>query len=252
MTKALLDYDGFICKSFYACIARGVNDFDEMLDVLKDLESAALNKVTNLEKVYRCISGHSWKKDIYPSYKLGRKRNEDLGAYREYIKLRLEDEITCVPQLEADEVLVMLYYQDECDSIVFSDDKDLRYYCPVYCKINIIEEVMFEENYEHLHLAQLLAGDSEDGIVGVPKVGMKTAEKLLDVNGYNLESVIKIYKSKNIELDECIKNLVLTIPMYPKYVDGYKFGITDSDIINNMLGQCRFISKKVSEIYACN
>lgn len=249
MTVALLDYDGFICKSYYACVARDVDDFDDMLDVLNDLESAAINKVEDLTGVKRVISGHSWKKDIYPSYKLGRKRDENLGAYREYVKFRLEDKLTCVPQLEADELLVMMYYQDPCGNIVFSDDKDLRYYCPAYCKINITEELSFEENYETLHLAQLLAGDSEDGIVGIPKVGMKTAEKLLDVKGYSLKSVIEIYKEKDIELDECIKNLVLTIPMYPEYIDGYKYGTTDSDTMNNILGQCRFISNKVKEIY---
>lgn len=250
MTVALLDYDGFICKSYYACIARDTDDFDEMLDVLNDLESAAINKIDDLTEVKRVISGHSWKKDIYPSYKLGRKRDENLGAYREYVKFRLEDKLTCVPQLEADEVLVMMYHHFDGEAIVFSDDKDLRYYCPVYCKINITEEISVEDEFLYEQIEQLLAGDSEDGIIGIPKVGMITARKLLNIKGkHNIETVIQVYKEKGIGLDECIKNLVLTIPMYELYVDNYKYDLSDSGTMNNILGQCRFISNKVKEIY---
>lgn len=250
---ALLDYDGFVCKAYYAAVARD-GGFDEAYDILKDLEDSALEKSCKFYgedaniKVIKVMSGHSWKKDIYPTYKLGRKRNEELGIFRDMVKLYKKNELLIVPQLEADEVLIMYANQYPIDHIIFSDDKDLRYYSTFYCKINITEEIQQNENV-NAKFIQLLTGDREDGITGIPKVGDKTAEKLLDMAGYTLESVIEMYKVKEIELDDCIKQLVLTIPMNPEWVSDYKFGFTDKITMNNILGQCRYISEKVMEVY---
>lgn len=256
MTKfnvVLLDYDGYICKAFYACLARDEDDFSAMEDVLVDLEEAALDKILcgttmNNIKIYRVISGHTYKKDIYPSYKAKRKRNEDLGAFREYIKLTRSN-LFCIPNLEADDVLVMLAEANKDNSIIFSDDKDLRYYYPHYCKINIREEISYQKDYKKKQLIQLLVGDKEDDIAGIPKVGEKTAEKLLDMYGWNIESVIEIYRDKNISVDECLKNLLLISPIRKDNVIDYQYGFDDSITLNNILGHFRYWNEKVTEIY---
>ena len=40
---ALLDFDGYICKAYYATISKGSTDFDEMLALLEEL--VGLNNV---------------------------------------------------------------------------------------------------------------------------------------------------------------------------------------------------------------
>lgn len=247
----LLDFDGYICKAFYASVARGEDNFDEMISVLDDLTSAAVSKLENKfgsGEIVKVISGHSYKKDIYPSYKSRRKRNEDLGAFREYVKLTLTD-LMVVPYLEADDVITMMA-SDLKDCVVFSDDKDLRYYNPQYCKININEEINYESDYEKKQLMQLLIGDKEDDIAGISKVGEKTAEKLLDMYGWNIDSVIEIYRDKQVSIDECLKNLLLTSPIRKENVIDYKYGLDDSTTLNNILGHFRYWNEKVTEIYS--
>ena len=224
----LLDFDGYICKAFYASIARLKDNFGH-------------------GAVIKVISGHTYKKDVYPSYKLGRKRNEDLGAFREYVKLTYED-LKIVPNLEADDVITMMA-EDLGNCIVFSDDKDLRYYNPQYCKININEEIGYEADYKKKQLIQLLVGDKEDDIAGIPKVGEKTAEKLLDMYGWNIDSVIEIYRDKQVTIDECLKNLLLISPIRKENVIDYRYGLDDSTTLNNILGHFRYWNEKVTEIY---
>ena len=246
----LLDFDGYICKAFYASIARGEDDFEEMISVLDDLTNAAVSKLESKfgsGEIVKVISGHSYKKDVYPSYKSGRKRNEDLGAFREYVKLTLTD-LMIVPYLEADDVITMMASNLK-DCVVFSDDKDLRYYNPQYCKININEEISYELDYEKKQLMQLLIGDKEDDIAGISKVGEKTAEKLLDMYGWNIDSVIEIYRDKQVSIDECLKNLLLISPIRKENVIDYKYGLDDSTTLNNILGHFRYWNEKVTEIY---
>lgn len=246
----LLDFDGYICKAFYASVARGEDGFEEMIKVLEDLTQAALEKLEDTfgsGELIKVISGHTYKKDVYPSYKSKRKRNDDLGVFREYVKLTYDD-LVVVPNLEADDVIIMMADNlGKC--IVFSDDKDLRYYHPQHCKININEKIERETDHKKKQLIQLLVGDKEDNIAGVPKVGEKTAEKLLDMYGWNVDSVIEIYKDKQITIDECLKNLLLISPIRKENVIDYKYGLDDSTTLNNILGHFRYWNEKVTEIY---
>lgn len=246
MAYALLDYDGFICKAYYAAVARNeMADIEEMEDVLNSLTECAKEK-SGLE-IKKVISGHTYKKDIYPSYKNHRKRNEGLGMFRDYIKIAHED-LICVPQLEADDVITMMYDKYP-DSIVFSDDKDLRYYCPIYCKINLTEEISCQDNFTEKQLEQMIIGDKEDGIDGIPKVGEKTAKKLLDMYGYNIKSVIEIYKDKEINIDDCMKNLILVTPICKELVKDYKYGLDENTTMNNIIGHFNYMNEKIKEIY---
>ena len=60
----------------------------------------------------------------------------------------------------------------------------------------------------------MLAGDKEDCVDGINKVGMKTADRLLKDKGqYSLENVIQIYKDKRVSEEECNKQLNLINPI---------------------------------------
>lgn len=255
VTNCLLDYDGFICKAFYAAKARIEEPtMEDMDEILINLRETAIKKAQdyapkNKVKVYRVVSGHTYKKDIYPSYKAHRQRDELLGQFREYVKYYHQDDMLLLPQLEADDVITMLYQKNPDNSIVFSDDKDLRYYCPLFCKINLTEDVRYQEDFIQKQLEQMLIGDKEDGITGIPKVGEKTAAKLLESTGYNVENVIRIYKEKDINIDECLKNLVLVTPICIQYNTDFSPELDDKSIMNNILGHFRYFNEIARKIY---
>lgn len=271
MTIAILDFDGYICKSFYA-------NKDDMMDmqkaesILLDLYQSAVTKVkdyfkdrTSPTKIIPVVSGHSWKKDIYPSYKRQRKRDEYLGLYREQIINKYKP--VMIETLEADEVIVMLsdYLRaiGRDDYVVFSDDKDLKYYTERYCKINITEQIVEQDimALQYDQYCQMIIGDREDNIQGVPKVGEKTAPKLLNEYGFTLDGVIKIFKDKGIDIDQTLRDLLLIIPMSDSYlkitepayrvanqiIDGVKIDM--SDVHNSIISQVQFLNDKVKTIY---
>jgi 5'-3' exonuclease len=265
---ALLDYDGFVCKAFFAAMARG--EIDNAESVLLELTEIAIQKAkdffeTEDVEVFKVMSGHSWKKDLYPEYKAKRKRNAYIRDFRDYT-LASQPDIFRPERLEADE-LIILMHDELVDAgkqvIVFSDDKDLKYYSKLHCGINVGQEVEPTLTNNELYV-QLLAGDKEDCITGIPKVGKKTAVKLLD-NEYTIEKVIQIYKEKEIDLDECIKQLVLTIPMSKQFNDNPydmytayslvvsrqgNYSANNNDAIDRSIeGLVKYVSNKVTEVY---
>lgn len=267
---AILDYDGFVCKSFYANKEDPMN-IQAAKDILFDLTAAARDKAAEhfklfkgKVKVIKLMSGHSWKKDIYPSYKRTRKKNEYLGIYRDDIKK--EADVITIPNLEADEVIVALadwLRQNKEKFIIFSDDKDLRYYSEVFCKINITEQVQTQDMLDvwKYQLEQMIIGDREDNITGIPKIGEKTAPRLLEQYGYSIEGVINCYKDKGIDIDNCLRDLLLIIPLSENYLENMQLGweigqqvlttgkADDLTVNDAIISQIQYLNKKVTEIY---
>lgn len=267
----ILDYDGFVCKSFYANKENPM-DVQEARNILLDLTASAREKASEYFqvpiidiKLIPIMSGHSWKKDIYPSYKRTRKKNEYLGVYRDIIKSEIKD-IIVIPNLEADEAIVASVdwlRTNNKDYVVFSDDKDLRYYSETYCKINITEQIQEQDMLDiwRYQLEQMLIGDREDNITGIPKVGDKTAPKLLEQYGYSIEGVINCYKDREIDIDNCLRDLLLIIPMSQDYLEKKELGqevgrqVIENNKVNNLdvykaiESQVKFLNDKVKEIY---
>lgn len=248
---ALLDFDGYICKAYYATISKGSTDFDEMLALLEELVESAKSKVEEDAAINYYISGHTYKKDIYPSYKANRKEDPSLGEFREFVKLYYEDKII-KDNVEADDLIVMDYehYIKAHNPVVFSDDKDLRYYCKTYCKINLSEEIVEqdEKEMEQHKIIQFLTGDREDNVQGVYGIGEKKAIiELNKLGGITIENVIRVYRNKGIDIDECLKNLILISPLYSKFIEGYYYD--DESTLDNIIGLFKYWNKKVKEIY---
>ena len=267
---ALLDYDGYVCKALYAAISSG--DITDAPRILLELTESAYEKAKKYfysedVELIKVMSGHSWKKDKYPTYKAKRKKDPRVGEFREWV-FENDEHIFKVEPFEADEILVMMHdylnMYEIGNCIVFSDDKDLHYVTLLNCKINLAEEidVRFDENKM---FCQMLAGDKEDCVDGINKVGMKTADKLLAEKGaYNLDNVISIYKDKNIEPSECFKQLELINPLKREFVDGYDkltYDLVAEDLVHcrqpNLIfidallkGQSDYLLKEVNKIYA--
>ncbi len=249
---ALLDFDGYICKAYYATISKGSTDFDEMLALLEELVESVKLKVEKDAMIKYYISGHTYKKDIYPSYKANRKKDSLLGEFREFAKLYYGDKLN-KDNVEADDLIVLdyeIYDKGDFTPVVFSDDKDLRYYCRRYCKINLSEEIVEqdEKDMEQHRIIQFLTGDREDNVQGIYGIGEKKAViELNKLGGVTIENVIRVYKNKGISIDECLKNLILISPLHNKVIEeGYYDYNNLPDII---IGHFKYWNKKVREIY---
>lgn len=249
---ALLDFDGYICKAYYATISKGSTDFDEMLALLEELVESAKSKVEEDAIIKYYISGHTYKKDIYPSYKANRKKDPLLGEFREFIKLYYGDKLIR-DNIEADDLIILdyeAYVKDGFTPVVFSDDKDLRCYCKRYCKINLTEEVVEqdEKEMEQRRIIQFLTGDREDNVQGIYGIGEKKAViELNKLGGITVENVIRVYKNTGISIDGCLKNLILISPLNHKVIEEgyYDYG----NISDAIIGHFKYWSKKVKEIY---
>lgn len=144
----------------------------------------------------------NFRKEIFPGYKAGRpKKSETFYALRRWA-IRKHG---CVKNAEADDEVA---YHVRHGGIGISTDKDLlkgvpgRWYDPhhmrgFYAKTKKKEAKRFV-------LLQTLMGDSTDKIPGIPGVGIKTAEKLLDQYGATWDGVIAAYESKGLGENEAI------------------------------------------------
>lgn len=214
--SALLDYDGFICKAFYASKKGSKLDLVNAQEILDRLTEAAERKTKEFFKtedieVLKFITRHSGKKDLVKSYKAQREKDPLLSEFRELNISR--DDVFGKAGYEADDFIINETLRNPTHTLVFSDDKDIKYYTPNYCKINLEEQPVCQdlEEMQHLAAAQLLAGDREDNIKGIPGVGMKKALKLLG-DDYSMENVIKHYKDK-LSFEETLDNLFLLLPL---------------------------------------
>lgn len=270
MKYALLDYDGYVCKALYAAISSG--DISEAPRILNELTQSAIDRTHKYfddlpVELIKVMSGHSWKKDVYLTYKAKRKKDPRVKEFRDWV-LENDKDIVRIEPFEADEILVIIHdylcNYDVEDCIVFSDDKDLHYVTLLNCKINTSEDIDIRYD-EHKLFCQMLAGDKEDNVEGINKVGMKTADKLLqEKGGYNLSNVISIYKEKGVNKEECNKQLNLIAPMKREFITSPQHrmlydiigkSLLDREVIDEallnelILGQQKSFAEEVNKIY---
>lgn len=223
----LVDFDGLVCKSMYGAIRNSDEDtslndlimvaYESLMDRLKDIEDKVQQYFDDrpIESIL-CMSGHTWKKDLYSSYKATRKKDARIGAFRDFVLFTMRESIIKIDGFEADDVITVLNQAAKNSSkatlaVIASDDKDLKYIGGFYTGLDKNSDILYKEDNHELY-CQLLAGDSEDNIVGISRVGMKTADKLL-AGCYMLRRVVNIYKDKEISEEDCIKNIELVMPL---------------------------------------
>jgi len=153
------------------------------------------------------FGGHTWRHDLYPQYREGRKPMPDVlrehlpGFYESLSELGLK--VVSIPNVEADDVIatVTMRWLNEGrgDAIIASTDKDLhvliQYGALVWNHFNSeMRDRQWVQNKFGIPVEMLtdylaLMGDATDGIPGVSKVGAKTAAELLN-NYKTLEGVM--------------------------------------------------------------
>ena len=224
---ALLDYDGFICKAWFAAKARG--DKDNPFTILGNLTNEAYFKSRaffNNEsfEFIPIASGHTFKKDMFDTYKETRKKDEDLGEFRTEQIIRRN--IYRPLDIEADDMISILIDTigdiEDGKALVFTDDKDLKYISENHCGVNIQSEIITSAVNKDLLLQQFIAGDSEDDIKGIDKFGMEKAHKLLEKvsgipSGFNILDVVNAYKNQKCDIDYTRKQLILVSPIKAEF-----------------------------------
>ncbi len=163
------------------CRAMVVQDFDKLMERFEADYLAVVLSDTNRGRIFR--------KDIYEPYKSNRKPTRKPLAYWPTVDFVKENYETYErPSLEGDDVLGILATSDKIikgEKIVVSIDKDLKTVPCTYFKGEWeddgtpIVHVVTEEEADHFHLLQSLAGDPTDGYPGCPGIGMGTADTIL-------------------------------------------------------------------------
>lgn len=112
-----------------------------------------------------------------------------------------------VDRLEADDVLGIIGSADPDGSIIVSGDKDFATVpCTWYNFLKDETRRITKEEADFQHLVQTLAGDATDGYFGVPRVGLKTAEKLLNAEGAEWQTVVNAYEKALMDEEDALLN----------------------------------------------
>lgn len=199
-SEITVDFDccgGLCCESYPDLLEDKIKAI--ILDWISPIKhfDNILIALTNKEK-------KNWRKDIYPEYKANRKdvrKPELLVNAIEY----LEENYNCISTagLEADDVIGIEATTHEKGriKIIVSTDKDfLQIPCRQLNPVTGKKLYPTTEKADWWHMIQTLAGDPVDNYKGVPRVGVKTATKILD----NIEkdswwnTVLSTYEKKEL------------------------------------------------------
>jgi DNA polymerase-1 len=147
---------------------------------------------------------HNFRKDVDSTYKSNRKDTRKpmlLGFAKDYLVDAYDGIIW--KNLEADDVLGILVTRSR-DNVIWSLDKDLMT-CPglhfIEGKLVDVEEI----EADYWFYTQTLTGDATDGYAGCPKIGPKTAEKILGTEGDWWESVVSAYEKAGLTEEDALQ-----------------------------------------------
>ncbi|MAH44898.1 hypothetical protein CMI37_03665 [Candidatus Pacearchaeota archaeon] len=164
----------------------------------------------------------TFRHDLYPEYKANRKNKPKpmlFGALRGWVKTAYDS--WEFPNLEADDVMGILAKSHvvPAPKIIISADHDMEGVpCNLYkpgSNRNRVRTITYEAARRY-HLYQTLTGDSGDNYPGLPGVGPKRAEAILQENTW--AEVVEAYESKGLNETEALLQArlakILTPPLY--------------------------------------
>ena len=147
----------------------------------------------------------NFRKSLDPDYKGHRNRKKPCGYKRVIKALQETFPVIIMPTLEADDALG-IYATKEKGHIICSPDKDMRQIPgQLYDLTQGVVEITKEEG-DRWHLIQTMAGDQTDGYSGVPGIGIKRADALLEQHGSNWQTVVDAFAEKDLDEDVALLN----------------------------------------------
>lgn len=153
----------------------------------------------------------TFRNNLFPLYKANRKgKRKPMGLQwvREYVYDNFKT--TIADNMEADDLCGILCTTHPRKYIAVSGDKDFNT-LPIRWYNHLRDEIIknTKEEARQFHLIQTLAGDSVDGYGGCTGVGLITAKKLLDKDGYTWDTVVTQYEKKGQTEAEALMNAQL-------------------------------------------
>jgi 5'-3' exonuclease len=147
----------------------------------------------------------NFRKSIDPAYKGHRNRKKPCGYKRVINKLKEEHHVVIMPTLEADDALG-IYATKEPGHIICSPDKDMRQIPGQLFDLTQGVVEITPEMGDRWHLIQAMAGDQTDGYAGIPGIGIKRAEALLEANGATWQTVVDAFAAKDLDESVALMN----------------------------------------------
>jgi DNA polymerase-1 len=213
----LIDADYIV----YKCCAANETEIDWGNDVItvtsrfseayQHVERELYNIANNLgcfdDSILFFSDSTNFRKSLDPDYKGHRNRKKPCGYKRVINKLKEEYPVVVIPTLEADDALGIYATREPLNGhIICSPDKDMRQIPGQLYDFNdgVIE--ITKEEGDRWHLIQTMAGDQTDGYSGVPGIGIKRADALLEQNGSNWQTVVDAFAEKGLDEDVALLN----------------------------------------------
>ena len=200
-------------------------DHDLVIDRIKERVEEIRNKSDSKEVFLLFSPDRTFRNDLYPGYKDNRKRYRRPAGLVWAKQAILEHYPARICKgWEADDEMVFL--AREMNMKCASVDKDCIHSVPrcfdyYHSRMQWVETPLeYSRKWPYI---QCLAGDSSDGIKGVPGIGIKRAEKLLEdlSHPWDLwQAVVAAYREKGLEEDEALLNMRLVNMMQLKDMDG--------------------------------
>jgi DNA polymerase-1 len=166
-------------------------------------------KLTGISEFKLCFSHkHIFRKDIYPQYKGNRKGRKPVGysavkdwaceTYPHFMK----------EPLEADDAMGILQTKFKGKTIIVSMDKDMATIPGKFFRLSpsgdhkMLE--ITEADAERNFLLQAMTGDATDGYPGIPGIGPKKAEDLLNKHGAVWKTVEDAYLKAGLTVEDAL------------------------------------------------
>jgi DNA polymerase-1 len=211
----LIDADYIVYKNCAACeteidfgndVIVVTSRFSEALAAVeRDLYNIATDLGCFDDSILFFSDSTNFRKSIYPDYKGHRNRKKPCGYKRVIQALKEAFQVVIMPTLEADDALG-IYATRETGHIICSPDKDMRQIPGELYDFSNEVVTITEEEGDRWHLIQTMAGDQTDGYAGVPGIGIKKAEALLDKHGTSWQTVVNAFAEKDLAEDVALLN----------------------------------------------
>jgi len=147
----------------------------------------------------------NFRKLVDPDYKGHRNRKKPCGYKRVINKLKEEYKVVVMPSLEADDA-IGIYATKEKGHIICSPDKDMRQISGDLYDLSEGVVTITKEDGDRWHLIQTMAGDQTDGYAGIPSIGVKRADAILNDKGATWETVLETFLEKGLTEEDALKN----------------------------------------------
>ena len=211
----LIDADYIVYKCCAACeteidygddVIVVTSKFSEALAAVeRDLYNIANDLGCFDDSILFFSDSSNFRKSLDPNYKGHRNRKKPCGYKRVIKALQETFPVVIIPTLEADDALG-IYATKEEGHIICSPDKDMRQIPGQLYDFNDGVIDITKEEGDRWHLIQTMAGDQTDGYSGVPGIGIKRADALLEKHGSNWQTVVDAFAEKDLDEDVALLN----------------------------------------------